>query len=269
MMLFPLVWSVFISLTDKRTGVDSSFIGLTNYFNLFKDPIFWQTCKNTFVYAGSAVVLKVIFGMGLALVLNNQLLKYKGTFRALSFLPWAMPTLVSVYTWKWIFSDIGGALNRILQVINVIERPIGWFSTPDLAMFAVIIINIWRGIPFVGVSILSGLQTINNDMYEAAQIDGANTIKQFIYITLPSVKNVVLLATVITTIWTLNDFEIIWLLTRGGPDNGTQVFSTLSYTYGFLNRDLGLSVAISVVSLPISMLLVGFAARQSMSENVE
>jgi len=184
-------------------------------------------------------------------------------------LPWALPTLVSVYTWKWIFSDIGGALNYILQALHIIKAPVGWFATPGHAMFSVIMINVWRGIPFIGISVLAGLQTIDKNLYEAAEIDGANKLQQFCYITLYCVKDIVLLGTVMTTIWTLNDFEIIWLLTRGGPDNGTQVFSTLAYTYGFLNRDLGLSVAISVVSLPLSIFLVGIAARQFMKENVE
>ncbi len=273
MMVFPLVWSIYISMTDKRTGVAGTFQGLKNYIDLFTDPKyypeFWQTAKNTLVYTVSAVVLKVVFGMCMALVLNSNRLKFKNGFRALLFLPWALPTLVSVYTWQWILSDVGGALNQIIKILHLSQNQIGWFATPALAMFSVILINVWRGIPFLGISILSGLQTVNKDMYEAAQIDGANAIKQFRHITIPAVKNVVLLASIITTIWTLNDFEIIWLLTRGGPDNGTQVFSTLAYTYGFLNRDLGLSVAISVVTLPILIFLVGVAAKQSMAESAE
>lgn len=269
LMAFPLLWSVYISMTDKRTGVAANFTGFQNYLRLAEDHIFWKTVGNTFTYTLVCVVLKVFLGIILALLLNSMVLKFKNIFRSLTFLPWALPTLVSVYTWKWIFSDIGGALNRILQVLHIIETPIGWFATPKHAMFSVIMINIWRGIPFIGISVLAGLQTINRNMYEAADIDGANKFKQFCYITLPCIKNVVLLGAVITTIWTLNDFEIIWLLTRGGPDNGTQVFSTLAYTYGFLNRDLGLSVAISVVSLPLSIFLVGIAAKQFMKENVE
>jgi len=256
-------------MTDKRTGVAANFTGIQNYILLAKDSIFWKTVGNTFTYTIICVALKVVFGIILALLLNSSVIKYKNVFRSLTFLPWALPTLVSVYTWKWIFSDIGGALNHILQLLHIIKAPIGWFATPGYAMFSVIMINVWRGIPFIGISVLAGLQTINRNMYEAAEIDGASKLQQFWYITLYCVKNVVLLGTVITTIWTLNDFEIIWLLTRGGPDNGTQVFSTLAYTYGFLNRDLGLSVAISVVSLPLSIFLVGIAAKQSMKENVE
>lgn len=273
LMLYPLLWSIVMGFTDKRTGVEVHFVWFQNYVKLFSDPeyypIFYKTIKNTMIYTVCAVAFKVVFGMIMALVLNSSVLKFRNMFRSLLFLPWALPTLVSVFTWKWILSDIGGALNYILQKLSLINEQIGWFSTPQLAMFSVILINVWRGIPFLGISILAGLQTISGDMYEAAQIDGANAWRKFWAITLPSVKNVVLLASVITSIWTLNDFEIIWLLTRGGPDNGTQVFSTLAYTYGFLNRELGLSIAISVISLPILILLVGIAAKQSMSDAVE
>lgn len=269
MMVYPLTWSLGMSFTDKRVGVDATFNGLSNYIYLLGDSIFHKTIINTLIYTAWAVVLKVFFGMLMALVLNSSKLKCRSMFRSLLYLPWALPTLVSVYAWKWMFSDVGGVLNYIFQSLGVINEQIGWFATPTLAMMSVVIVNVWRGIPFLGISILSGLQTVSVDMYEASSIDGANAWIQFWKITLPQVKNVVLLSSVITTIWTLNDFEIIWLLTRGGPDNGTQVFSTLSYTYGFLNRDLGLSMAISVITLPILILLVGYAAKKSMSENVE
>lgn len=267
MMVYPFCWSLVTSFTDKRVGVEGHFNGLDNYIQLLTDPIFYQTVANTLIYTLSAVALKVVFGMVMALVLNSKKLKIRNVFRSILYLPWALPILVAVYTWQWMYSDVGGALNYILQQLHIIQDQIGWLATPTMAMIAVIIINAWRGIPFLGISILSGLVTIPEDMYEAAQIDGAGAWKQFWYITLPSVKNVVLLGAVITTIWTLNDFEIIWLLTRGGPDNGTQVFSTMAYTYGFLNKDLGLSIAISVLTLPFLFLLVGYATKKSMAAN--
>lgn len=269
LMIYPLCWTVGMSFTDKRVGLDATFNGLANYITLLKDPIFLKTIVNTLIYTACAVVLKIVLGMVMALVLNSKRLRARSLMRSLLYLPWALPTLVSIYAWKWMFSDVGGAINFILQKLGFINQQIGWFSTVTLAMISVVIVNVWRGTPFLGISILSGLQTVNQDMYEAASIDGANAWRQFWSITLPQVKNVVLLASIITTIWTLNDFEIIWLLTRGGPDNGTQVFSTLSYTYGFLNRDLGLSVAISVFTLPVLIFLVGIAAKKSMSDSAE
>jgi multiple sugar transport system permease protein len=134
-------------------------------------------------------------------------------------------------------------------------------------MFSVILVNVWRGVPFVGIGILAGLQTIPNDMYEAAMLDGAGAIKRFIHITLPSVKEVALLSAVITMIWTMNDFEIIWLLTGGGPANATQVLSTFSYTTGFLNLHLAKALAISIFSMPLMILLINFVTKRTLSSS--
>jgi multiple sugar transport system permease protein len=146
------------------------------------------------------------------------------------------------------------------------SQPIGWLATPDLAMFSVILVNVWRGIPFMGIAILAGLQTISKEMYEAAMLDGAGAVKRFFYMTLPSVKEVTVLAAVMTTIWTLNDFEIIWLLTRGGPSNGTQVLSTLSYTIGFLNMNLGKAIAIAILTMPPLIMLINIVTKRSLSK---
>lgn len=183
------------------------------------------------------------------------------------FLPWTIPTIVSVFTWQWIYSDVGGVLNALLLKTGLIDSPVGWLATPDLAMFSVILVNVWRGIPFMGIAILAGLQTVSKEMYEAAMLDGAGAIKRFFYMTLPSVKEVTILSSVITTIWTLNDFEIIWLLTRGGPDNGTQVLSTLSYTVGFLNMSLGKAIAISVITLPPLIMLINYVTKRSLASD--
>jgi multiple sugar transport system permease protein len=205
--------------------------------------------------------------MIMALVLNEDI-KARSLFRALLILPWTIPTLISVYTWQWMYSDVGGALNYILMSLGIIKQQVGWLAVPWLAMTAVIVVNVWRGVPFLGISILAGLQTIDGSLYEAAKIDGANMFKQFWYITIPSVKNVVILASIVTTIWTLSDFEIIWLLTHGGPSNATQVISTLSYTYGFLNLYLGKAIAISIFAFPPLILLVHYITKKTLDSEV-
>jgi len=265
-MAIPFGWAVYLSLTNKVVGVPETFVGLRNYAELLADSVFWKAVWNTLVFTLVAVILKAVFGMIMALVLNENIVA-RNFFRVMLFLPWTIPTIVSVFTWQWIYSDVGGVLNALLLKTGLIDSPVGWLATPDLAMFSVILVNVWRGIPFMGIAILAGLQTVSKEMYEAAMLDGAGAIKRFFYMTLPSVKEVTILSSVITTIWTLNDFEIIWLLTRGGPDNGTQVLSTLSYTVGFLNMSLGKAIAISVITLPPLIMLINYVTKRSLASD--
>ncbi|MBN2979909.1 MULTISPECIES: carbohydrate ABC transporter permease [Cohnella] len=264
-MVVPFGWAVYLSFTNKMVGSPAVFNGLDNYIELFKDPLFWKAVRNTVVFTLVAVVAKTAFGMIMALVLNEKIV-FRNLFRVLLFLPWTIPTIVSVFTWQWIYSDVGGVLNFLLMKIGAIGRPVGWLASPDLAMLSVIAVNVWRGIPFIGIAILAGLQTVSKEMYEAAMLDGAGPVKRFFSMTLPSIREVTVMAAVITTIWTLNDFEIVWLLTRGGPSNGTQLLSTLSYTIGFLNMDLGKAIAISILTLPPLVLLIHFITKRSLSE---
>ncbi|NTZ20124.1 sugar ABC transporter permease [Paenibacillus sp. JMULE4] len=263
-MVLPFGWAVYLSFTNKVVGVPATFIGLNNYIELVKDSLFWKAVWNTILFTAAAVIAKTVFGMIMALVLNEKIV-FRNLFRVLLFLPWTIPTIVSVFTWQWIYSDVGGVLNFLLLKTGIISQPVGWLSTPDLAMFSVILVNVWRGIPFMGIAILAGLQTISKEMYEAAMLDGAGAVKRFFYMTLPSIKEVTILAAVMTTIWTLNDFEIIWLLTHGGPDNGTQVLSTLSYTIGFLNMSLGKAIAIAIMTMPPLIMLINYVTKRSLS----
>lgn len=263
-MVLPFGWAVYLSFTNKVVGVPATFIGLNNYIELAKDSLFWKAVWNTILFTVIAVIAKTVVGMIMALVLNEKIM-FRNLFRVLLFLPWTIPTIVSVFTWQWIYSDVGGVLNFLLLKTGIIGQPVGWLSTPDLAMFSVILVNVWRGIPFMGIAILAGLQTISKEMYEAAMLDGAGAVKRFFYMTLPSIKEVTILAAVMTTIWTLNDFEIIWLLTRGGPANGTQVLSTLSYTIGFLNMSLGKAIAIAIITMPPLIMLINYVTKRSLS----
>jgi multiple sugar transport system permease protein len=252
---YPLLNALFTSFTDKTIGVQGKFIGLENYIELAKDPIFWLTFRNSFVFTFGAVGLKLLFGMVMALVLNQDLI-LKNLWRALLFLPWTIATIVTVLMFGFMYSSTGGIFNTILLRSGLIHQPIGWLSTPSMALFSVILVNVWRGTPFFGISILSGLQAVPKEQYEAAELDGANNSQRFIHITLPSIRNVVLLVSVVSTIWTLNDFQIIWILTRGGPVNSTQVFSTLTYTYAFLNLYLAKGIAISITAVPFIFILI-------------
>lgn len=254
-MLVPFLWAVWISFTDKMIGSDASFVGLKNYQSLLADDRFYWAVRNTLIFTAAAVAGKVVFGVIMGLVLNEKII-FRNFFRVLLFLPWTIPTLVSAMSWKWIYSDVGGVLNYLLAKLGLISSPVGWLYDPQLAMMSIILVNVWRGIPFIGIAVLAGLQTIPPDLYEAAKIDGANAVRRFWHITLPSVKEVIVLATLMTTVWTLNDFEIVWLLTGGGPADATQVLATYSYTIGFMNMNLARAIAVSVLFIPILGVLI-------------
>ncbi len=264
-MGLPLIWALYISLTDKMVGSKESFVWFEQYGELLTSPLFWRTVLNTLVFTIGAVVLKLVFGMIMALVLNERF-RGRAIYRVLLFLPWTVPTIVSVFAWQWMFSDVGGVFNAILRGVGLIDEPLPWLTDPTLAMGSVILVNAWRGIPFIGIALLAGLQAVPLEQYEAARIDGAGAVQRFLYITLPSVRSVALLAAVITTIWTLNDFEIIWLLTRGGPADATQVFSTLSYTEGFQNLDLAKASAIAILSIPPLIVLINYVTKHALKE---
>lgn len=265
-MGLPLLWAVYTSLTDKVIGAaEVNFIGIANYIDIIKDSVFQKALFNTFVFAFFAVIGKVVLGVIMSLTMN-QPVRGRGIMRVAMILPWTIPTIVSVFAWQWIYSDVGGALNRILMVLHITDHQIGWLSTTSMAMFSVILVNIWRGTPFIAISVLAGLQNISPDLYEAASLDGANVIQRFFYVTLPSVKNVIILSAFVTTIWTLNDFEIVWLMTRGGPSHATELVSTYSYIQGFMNSDIARSIAASLILVPILVILVHYVTKSSLSD---
>lgn len=265
-MGLPLLWAVYTSLTDKVIGAaEVNFIGIANYIDIIKDSVFQKALFNTFIFAFFAVIGKVVLGVIMSLTMN-QPVRGRGIMRVAMILPWTIPTIVSVFAWQWIYSDVGGALNRILMVLHITDHQIGWLSTTSMAMFSVILVNIWRGTPFIAISVLAGLQNISPDLYEAASLDGANVIQRFFFVTLPSVKNVIILSAFVTTIWTLNDFEIVWLMTRGGPSHATELVSTYSYIQGFMNSDIARSIAASLILVPILVLLVHYVTKSSLAD---
>lgn len=265
-MGLPLIWAVYTSLTDKVIGgSEINFVGFKNYIDIVQESVFQKAMINTIIFAFFAVLGKVILGMIMALTMNRPL-KGCGIIRIAMILPWTIPTIVSVFAWQWIYSDVGGALNRILMVLNITDHQVGWLSTTNMAMFSVVLVNIWRGTPFIAISVLAALQNISSELYEAASLDGANMLKRFWYVTLPSVKEVIKLSAFVTTVWTLNDFEIVWCMTRGGPSHATELVSTYSYIQGFMNSNIAKSVAASLILVPILVVLVHFITKSSLAE---
>ena len=180
------------------------------------DPVFWQVTRNTFVYTFFATVLKMVGGLGLALVMNQDF-RFKNTVRALMLLPFIVPTVLSTIAWMWILDPAFAPVNWFLRHLHIADPGPSWLGNPNLAMMSLIIVNVWRGLPFYGITLLAGLQTISPELYEAATIDGASTWDRFVYVTLPLLKPVIFIVTMFSVIFTFADFQLVYVLTRGGP----------------------------------------------------
>jgi multiple sugar transport system permease protein len=258
---YPFLTAVMMSLQKKLIGQAAApFIGLDNYITLLRDPTFWTVVRYVIVFAGASVAIKLVIGTAVALALNESM-PARGIIRSIMILPWALPTLVSVLIWMWMYSDVGGVFNSVLMGTGAVERPILFLGTPVLAMVSVIVVNVWRGFPFFAITLLAGLQTVSSDSYDAAKVDGAGIYARFRHVTLPGLAPVMAVVTLLSTIFTLNDFAIIWLLTRGGPGNATDVLSTLTYKVAIRGLELGKGVAVSVLMLPLLVILIVLLTR--------
>lgn len=265
-LIYPLLWGLYISFTSKTIGGPANFTGLKNYQKLLGDPEYRRSIMNTVVFTALSIAFKTFFGMLMALALNQKF-KGRNLVRALLMIPWTLPNIVVVYNWRWIFNPSGGIANHILKSLHLIDKDLVWFGTAGLALFTVVVANVWRGTPFFGVSILAKLQTIPEDYYEAAELDGAVIMQKFRYITFPEVKDVTLLSMLMSTIWTINEFETIWLMTGGGPNGATEVMNVYSYKTAMRSMMLGRGIAVSVLAMPVLMILIGILTRKMLPEN--
>jgi multiple sugar transport system permease protein len=258
LIIYPFYRAIWLSLTDKLVGYPERFVGLRNYEYLAGDDTFRQVIRNSAVFTVASVGLKVVTGMAMALVLNGMV-RGRNFTRGLFLLPWITSTVIIALTWRWMFDAFPGRgfLNSVLLDAGLLSRPIAFMATPEGAMAAVVIANWWRGFPFFGVSFLAGMQAIPREIYEAASVDGAGPARRFWHITLPGLKHVVIVTTLLSGILTINDFNIIYVMTRGGPGTATQVFATYSYQVAFGQLRWGRGVTISIFLVPL--LVVGIA----------
>ncbi|MEW6046331.1 MAG: sugar ABC transporter permease [Bacillota bacterium] len=248
-VFYPFFGAIWLSLNQKVIGAPAHWVGIRNYVELLHDPVFLRVLRNTVTYVVGAVSLKLIFGMLMALVLNQQF-RLRNLFRGVYLLPWVVPTAVSALAWTWMFNDVYGIINTLLIRAGLIDWGLSWLGDYRLAMVAIIAVDVWRGMPFFGVTLLAGLQTVPTELYEAARIDGASPWVQFWRVTLPQIRHVALITTILSAVWTFGEFQIIYILTRGGPGNATHVFSTYTYEVAFSSANLSKGVAVSLFVLP-------------------
>jgi multiple sugar transport system permease protein len=254
LVAYPFFYAIYISFTSRIVGDPGHWIGLDNFRYLSKTASFEKTIRNTITLVVVSDILKLIFGLGLALILNEQL-RGRGFFRALVLLPWAMPGFVAFLVWRLLFTPIGGGINLILSETGIDNSYIDWLGQKSTALPAVIIATVWRGFPFWCISFLAALQTVPPELYEAAKIDGANAVQRFRSVTLPHLRHVILVVVLLSSIWTANSFENIWLMTQGGPSDATMVFPVLAY-FGMQTQRLGEAAAVSVAMIPALLILV-------------
>lgn len=267
LILYPFLQALRLSFTDKMVGYPERFVGLANYAYLVKDETFHRVVRNSLIFTIGSVGLKLVTGLGIALVLN-QIVRWRGFFRGLSLLPWITSTVIIALTWRWMFDGFRGRgfFNSVLLDLGLLDRPIGFLGTPEGAMIAVSIANWWRGFPFFGISILAALQAVPRELYEAAAVDGANRWHRFWQITLPSIRYVLIITTLLSGIWTLNDFNIVYVMTRGGPGVATHVFATYSYETAFNQLRWGRGVAISIFLVPVLVAVIAVLSRYLLRE---
>ena len=256
MMAYPFVYAVYLSFTDKQIGAPASFTGFENYTKLLKTSLFSRTVVNSLVYTAFALVIKFFGGLALAALLNRPFFGQR-VVKAMLLLPWIMPTVFSTMIWSWVFHPSFSIINELLvNRIGLLSEPIPFLRDEKWAMASLIFVNVWRGIPFFGITFLAAIQSVNTEIIEASKIDGASKWVSFWRISFPMILPVVIIVMLISTIGTLGDFDLPFLLTHGGPNDATTLFSLTAYTLSMSSGFIGLGAAVTMTMFPLLILLV-------------
>lgn len=257
-LTYPLGLGVWLGMTDIKISGRGGWVGFENYEYLFKDAVFWLSVFNTFLYTTVASIIKFALGLWLALLLNNHL-PFKALLRAMVLLPFIVPTVLSALAFWWLYDSQDSVISWILIEMGVIDQTIDFLGDPNNARASVIAANIWRGIPFVAITLLAGLQTISPSLYEAATIDGASEWQRFRFITFPLLTPIIAVVMTFSVLFTFTDFQLIWVMTRGGPVNATHLMATLSYQRAITGGALGEGAAIAVAMIPFLLAAILFS----------
>jgi multiple sugar transport system permease protein len=257
-LTYPLGLGVWLGFTDAKIGRVGEWIGLENYEWLWEDSVFRLSVFNTFLYTVVASIVKFALGLWLALLLNRQL-PFKSFLRAIVLLPFIVPTVLSAIAFWWIYDAQFSVVSWALMELGLIDEYINFLGEPNLARASTITANVWRGIPFVAICLLAGLQTISPALYEAAAIDGATPWQKFRNITLPLLSPIIAVVMTFSVLFTFTDFQLIWVLTRGGPINATHLMATLSFQRAIPGGALGEGAAIAISMIPFLLAAILFS----------
>jgi multiple sugar transport system permease protein len=257
-LTYPLGLGIWLSFTDTKIGRPGIFIGFENFTWLWDDPVFWLSVFNTFLYTIVASVFKFGLGLYLAILLNHSI-PFKAFVRAIVLLPFIVPTVLSAIAFWWIYDSQFSIISWSLTQLGLIDHYINFLGDPTNARASVIVANVWRGIPFVAITLLAGLQTISPSLYEAAIIDGANRWQMFRHVTFPLLTPIIAVVMTFSVLFTFTDFQLIYAMTRGGPLNATHLMATLSFQRAILGGSLGEGAAISTAMIPFLLAAILFS----------
>lgn len=247
-LVYPLFQNLFNSVRDvSLLRQESAWVGFGNYRAVFEDDLFWLSFRNTAVYAVAGTVLALVVGLGFALLLNEKVGRFGHIAAALYTVPWVISPVVAGFAWKWLLNDHFGIINHWLSSAGIAPEGVVWLGSPATALPCVIVARVWQFYPFAMVMFLAGLQAIPHEQYEAAAVDGATPIRRFVHITLPNLRSITSVLLLLGVIWSFNDFNMVFVMTRGGPINASMVLPLLVREYSFVHFDLGRGAALSIV----------------------
>ncbi len=262
LVLYPFLVSIQLATLNKS---ETRFVGLGNYLFLFKRDTFWMVVRQSMLFTVTAVLLKTALGFFLALQINNLPVRRQRLWRGLFLIPWVMPAALSTLGWLWLFEPTLGVFNAVLARLGGPHVP--WLSQPGWARFSVILVNVWIGTPFFMIMFLAGLKSIADELYEAASIDGATTLQRLRFITLPMIRNIMAITVLFSTIATFANFDIVRVLTMGGPHDTTHLFGSYAFNLGIESGDIPLGASVSLFMLPMLAVLAMLILR-SVRRNV-
>jgi multiple sugar transport system permease protein len=255
LVAYPFLVALSFAISDKVVGKPGHFVGVQNFMSLLQWPVFLQTVLNSFTFTFFALVLKVGLGMVLALLMHH-VVRGKNFFRGAVLLPFIVPTALSTVAWWKMLDPQYNIFNWLGIHLGLFTQGPNWLGDPFWAKVSVILVNAWRGTPFFAISILAGLVAIPQDLYDAAKVDGAGAMNRFRYVTLPMLKPILSVVMLFSVIFTFADFDIVWVLTRGGPTNSTHLFATLAYQTGLVSSKLGEGASIALFLFPVLVITV-------------
>lgn len=263
---YPFLSAIWLSLNTKMVGGQATFVGLANYQKLLGDPAFQRVATTSGIYTFFGVGLKFVVGLTAALVLHEAL-RPKNLWRMLLFLPWSIPVVIGAYTWRWLFDDMSGILSLSLINLGVTKDYVLWLANKEYTLRSILAVVVWQGTPFYTMNFLAGLAAIPGELYEAAEVDGAGVIDKFLHITLPGLVPVIIIVLMLSTIWTANDMQYVYILTRGGPQGVSEVFPYYAYKTAIELKNLALGATVPLMFFPFLAVIMYFLTGRMLKED--
>jgi multiple sugar transport system permease protein len=261
-ILFPLARGIYLGLTDANSlTLEESFIGLGNYRRIALDPLYWTSLTTTILWTAGTVCVGFPIALLTACLLNEDV-KARPLFRALLLVPWVTPTVVASVIWMWMYSFEFGMVNYILKSLGIITKYVSFLASADMALPAVLVAAVWKGIPFQSVVLLAGLQGIPQEMYDAAKVDGASMLQRFRHVTIPQLRSIIVIVVILQAVWAFNGFDMLYVLTRGGPGWATYVMSIYVYLSSFQYWEIGYGAALATTMLIMMLIAAVVFIRQ-------